>query len=1166
MTNVTSLGPDPMDSKDDLTLCVAPLHIAKDCSRTPSNTSSSSQRTLTSIRKQRMSQKGGQFTPPLTPQGSEEDLPGRNESSHPVFQTYLRAFYSFYPTWDDTSSTVTLPLNYGDIILVHSVHTSGWADGTLLSSGARGWLPTNYCEAYDNEQARVLLRALTSFWDLAKGSSTHGIEALANQDYVRGLVAGVRCLLERTSCLNRESSVIKSHRGLRRNRKALLAELSSFVKTARLLEGLSVQQDAVAAIDLTLDEIIIKAFKVVIRGVKFLDIWIEDLVQAQSIDIVQATIHVPPTPPAECTVFGHAHGQTVSDLATTCHFSKSHDTIAGNHVGEQTPNVRPRFSRSSFTSFRPSSTVAPAEHCWRESASHRLSTNGIATVALRSHLTSTRLSELHDDFLGFLGSFIGLHLQSRSSSDLLLTTQQSVVSCQAMLRVVEDVFGRDQERSELLRDAREDMYNRIYDLVAAARDIVGPDRAGEDVDVLLPTDSKALVDAATACVRAAGDCVTESRYVLEQIGDFVFEPLGLDLSALENGTSSVGDEAPIPIVAAKDEIPRESELPTPAEPMFRPPPPPCEVGDHNNHNIEANSLNISSDPITKAWAGNEDDATAPCTGSTQSLLPPLPAFASPPLVQEDHRPTVQSSFGSSSCESANADSLDISSFGGSSTYIESLRDSEGSALSQTSTRATSPDHTCGAYSLCDSFAASQGTTHEDCDEAESKLLEKTYAHELIYSKDGQISGGTLPALIERLSTHDSTPDASFVSTFYLTFRLFATPTEFAQALIDRFQYVGETPTIAGPVRLRVYNVFKGWLESHWRNECDNPALELIVPFANKQLLIILPTAGKRLAALAEKVHTANGPLVPRLVSSMGKTNTSIATYVAPDSPLPPATLTKHQLSLLRNWKRNGGTISILDFDPLELARQFTLKVSQIFCSILPEELLATEWTKKSSSMAVNVRAMSRLSTDLANLVADSILQLEDAKKRAIVIKQWVKIAKKCLKLENYDSLMAIICSLNSSTILRLKRTWDQISSKTKASLDELKEVVDVSRNYAVLRQRLQNTVPPCLPFVGTYLTDLTFVDVGNQTTRQLSLESDDTTVPVINFGKHMKTAKVISELQRFQIPYRFTEVPELQTWIQDQLVRVRSSEQTNVQNYYRRSLLLEPRETTQRPH
>ena len=40
-------------------------------------------------------------------------------------------------------------------------------------------------------------------------------------------------------------------------------------------------------------------------------------------------------------------------------------------------------------------------------------------------------------------------------------------------------------------------------------------------------------------------------------------------------------------------------------------------------------------------------------------------------------------------------------------------------------------------------------------------------------------GGSLRALIEKLTAHQSTPDAMFVSTFYLTFRLFATPLEFA---------------------------------------------------------------------------------------------------------------------------------------------------------------------------------------------------------------------------------------------------------------------------------------------------------------------------------------------------------------------------------------------------
>lgn len=184
-----------MDTVHQPDIFVAPLQITKDCSRTPSNTSSSSQRTLTGRGPKKVSHQGGQFTPPLTPQSSEEDLQGRNDLAQTTFQTYLRAFHSFHPTCDENSSTVTLPLNYGDIILVHSVHSSGWADGTLLSSGARGWLPTNYCEAYNSEPARILLKALTKFWDLAKGSSHHGLGALANQDYVRGLVAGVRCLL-----------------------------------------------------------------------------------------------------------------------------------------------------------------------------------------------------------------------------------------------------------------------------------------------------------------------------------------------------------------------------------------------------------------------------------------------------------------------------------------------------------------------------------------------------------------------------------------------------------------------------------------------------------------------------------------------------------------------------------------------------------------------------------------------------------------------------------------------------------------------------------------------------------------------------------------------------------------------------------------------------------
>ena len=133
----------------------------------------------------------GQMTPPMTPHDPEEF------QTHADFHTYLRAFHPHRPDYHQGLTTDTLPLNCGDVVLVHSVHSNGWADGTLLASGARGWLPTNYCQGYDSEPIRNLMKALTVFWDLVKGSDVEGIIVFRNSDYVRGLVAGVRCLLVR---------------------------------------------------------------------------------------------------------------------------------------------------------------------------------------------------------------------------------------------------------------------------------------------------------------------------------------------------------------------------------------------------------------------------------------------------------------------------------------------------------------------------------------------------------------------------------------------------------------------------------------------------------------------------------------------------------------------------------------------------------------------------------------------------------------------------------------------------------------------------------------------------------------------------------------------------------------------------------------------------------
>ncbi|RFU26094.1 hypothetical protein B7463_g10240, partial [Scytalidium lignicola] len=1134
---------------------VAPLAIHKNRTRSSSRswkhqrTSSTSTELTTSS-----STASSQITPPTTPNGSQEDLRRYMEPSQPVFHNFLRAFYPFQPTYTVSNTTVTVPLNEGDLILVHSIHTNGWADGTLLPSGARGWLPTNYCVAYEPESMQNLLVALLNFWDLLRHGVMSDAEVARNQEIMRGVIAGVR--------------------------KALLSELSSLVKSAKKLQDIPITSSEafIEEINDTIDDMIMKAFKLVVRGVRFLDSWEDEMTSHPPVHAAMATVieesHNPPTPPADAASFDRpTQGKRTYEMASRRLSTYSFDSgVSSSQLSEDTTKYEPYrrmsiHSNTTASSSRPLSISRPASlHVKRQSISHRMSM--VMPAAQRQNLVSERLNACHDTFLSFLGSFIGrLHLQSQSSAGLLLTTRESVAAGTELLGIVEEICAHDSQSADTLHITRNALYDHLNKLEASARDIIQSTGFEED-DVVMPHQNGSLLMAATACVKAAGECVAKSKFVIERIGDFEFErssSSGLEIdgfqvipstnpeSILPEPTKEFAQtelaKLPPPLVIANTEKPLP-ELP-PDSPMDINTPDTQQSLDSRLEGTQLLSQNSTSQPTRSS-----------------SLLPPLPKLTTSGSSQEEssqpdssvgHHSPFQDSFSSRSIAVSTT----------SSTSITGMQDSEMTVPSQASTRATTPDspalETKASISSINNMTASQSSLGDTEDDGESKVLEKTFAHELMHNKDGQITGGTLPALVEKLTTHDSTPDAMFVTTFYLTFRLFVTPVDLAKALVDRFDYVAESPRIAGPVRLRVYNIFKGWMESHWRDITDHDALPTIESFAEEKLKPLLPATAQRLQELSQKVSSLEGCLVPRLVSSMGKTSTANTASTAAETPVLPPVFTKSQMGLLKNWKMGGTCPSVIDFDPLEIARQLAIKEMNIFCAIMPEELLGSEWTKKSGSNAVNVRAMSTLSTDLSNLVADTILQYDDVKKRAVTIKHWIKIAQRCLELNNYHSLMAIICSLNSSTIVRLRKTWDNISQKRKETLNSLQAIVEPDKNYAVLRRRLSDHVAPCLPFVGLYLTDLTFIDAGNPATKQLPGIGDSEGISVINFDKHSRTAKIIGELQRFQVPYRLAEVTELQEWLQAQIVRVKSaSDHENVTQYYRKSLLLEPRETLQK--
>ncbi|ORX62719.1 ras GEF [Hesseltinella vesiculosa] len=501
------------------------------------------------------------------------------------------------------------------------------------------------------------------------------------------------------------------------------------------------------------------------------------------------------------------------------------------------------------------------------------------------------------------------------------------------------------------------------------------------------------------------------------------------------------------------------------------------------------------------------------------------------------------------------------------------------------------------------------------------LRQRTFSdEELLLNAQGQVTGATIEALIEQLTLHEKAPDIVLTRAFFYNFRLFTSPLALVQLLSQRFRLASPTEhpdstalteaemtlwktRVLLPVRLRVYNVIKTWMESYYRPDQDHPAMDPLLSFAENDMKEAMPGPAKRMVNLIRQTfqnrdrtmsHSKMSYAIWSSASSLfNNTNASIISLSesTPTRPplqsktssmsltsgaslfsdlsifggdsstssvdslnFPPIILTRSLRNTLRKaiQQNNLRLVHINDFDCTELARQLTSMESALFCQVTPYELIGQEFKKKlGESTAIHVKAMILKSTQITSWVSDSILRETEVKRRVQMIKFWIKVADCCLQLNNYNTLMAIRSALDSTGVRRLKRTWDAVSSKYHVLLDPVYRATDSSRNFAEYRSRLKMAVAPCLPFLGVYLTDVTFIDDGNSNTR-----ATPSGTSLINVDKHIKTTRVLNEIDQFQIPYRLQEVEEIQAYIAKALDIV----DTNEQIYYEKSLLLEPRE------
>ncbi|KAL6053479.1 RasGEF domain containing protein [Balamuthia mandrillaris] len=458
-------------------------------------------------------------------------------------------------------------------------------------------------------------------------------------------------------------------------------------------------------------------------------------------------------------------------------------------------------------------------------------------------------------------------------------------------------------------------------------------------------------------------------------------------------------------------------------------------------------------------------------------------------------------------------------------------------------------------------------------EADPLYTEPVPATASVALADGrrEVKAATFNRLIAVL-TSDKGVDPAFVKTFLLTYQSFCTPEKLLMKLQERYnvpadfhreeqkpkrvleassnnhsngaESAAEAATetskdgeeaeiesklqaqVRKSIQLRVCNVVKKWIEGYYEYDFSPIMRTNLMKWIERE---IRPNSDIHATTLLSSLK--------KVISGETKRKT-VPLSEPPEPILPKKDINFSTASLYR---------AIIRTSPLELARQQCLIEMSIFEKIRPPELLNQAWNKKKSQ-APNVLSSIQYFNYFSRGVAATIVHTEVLRKRIKLYTHFVQMAYHLRKLNNFNSLMAVLAGLNSSPVHRLKHTRQGIPQRWKETYEELEQLMASKHAFKWYRETLRFAELPALPYLGVHLSDLTFIDenpnfiVGENGTK------------LINMKKRKLVYTVISKLQTFQdVPYHLVPVE----FIQDLLRALPNSEDKEL---YELSLVREPRD------
>ncbi|XP_073072987.1 ral guanine nucleotide dissociation stimulator-like 1 isoform X3 [Manis javanica] len=394
-----------------------------------------------------------------------------------------------------------------------------------------------------------------------------------------------------------------------------------------------------------------------------------------------------------------------------------------------------------------------------------------------------------------------------------------------------------------------------------------------------------------------------------------------------------------------------------------------------------------------------------------------------------------------------------------------------------------------------------------------------------------IKAGTLEKLVENLLTAFGDNDFTYISIFLSTYRGFASTKEVLELLLDRYGNLtspdceegGSQSSSASKTVIRnaIASILRAWLDQcaeDFREPPHFPCLQKLLDYLKRMMPGSDPE--RRAQNLLEQFHKQE---------------------VETDNGFP----SNISFSLEEEEEEEGGeSVEFTCFSEDLVAEQLTYMDAQLFKRVVPHHCLGCIWSqrdkKENKHLAPTIRATISQFNTLTKCVVSTILGGKELKtqQRAKVIEKWINIAHECRILKNFSSLRAIISALQSNSIYRLKKTWAAVPKDRMLMFEELSDIFSDHNNHLTSREllmkegtskfanldssvkenqkrtqrRLQlqkdmGVMQGTVPYLGTFLTDLTMLDTALQ---------DYIEGGLINFEKRRREFEVIAQIKLLQ--------------------------------------------------